>query len=154
MKKQQNWFLWAGFLVAVAGFASYFLFFARFPFTRDVPWLNLLFFLVAALLLILGLRRAFASESSYRGRVSGPILAVLSTAILVFFCFGVFVESRELPPSTDAPRVGQKAPPFSLPDTSGRAESLSELLSSPIADGSPAGHTPKGVLLVFYRGYW
>jgi len=95
-----------------------------------------LFFLVAALLLIVGLRRAFASESSYRGRVSGPILAILSTAILVFFCFGVFVESRELPPSTNAPRVGQKAPPFSLPDTSGREESLSELLSRPIADGS------------------
>ena len=111
-------------------------------------------YIVAALLFMVGLRRAFASESSYRGRVSGPILTVLSTAIVVFFCFGVFVESRELPPSTDAPRVGQKAPPFSLPDTSGRAESLSELLSSPIADGSPAGHTPKGVLLVFYRGYW
>jgi peroxiredoxin len=45
--------------------------------------------------------------------------------------------------------VGQQAPEFSLSDTDGRAVSLSELLSTPVN-----GRVPKGVVLVFYRGYW
>jgi hypothetical protein len=38
-----------------------------------------------------------------------------------------------------------------LTDTSGKQVSLAELLRSPIKEGQAA---PKGVLLVFYRGYW
>jgi hypothetical protein len=34
-------------------------------------------------------------------------------------------------------------------DTTGKSVALSELLTSPIN-----GQAPKGVLLVFYRGYW
>lgn len=154
MKRQLNWFLWTGFLVSVLAFASYFLFFAQFPVTRDYPWVNFLLFGSAALLLIAGLQRAFVSASSYRGKISGPILATLSAIILGFFCFSVFVESRQLPFAEHAPRVGQKAPPFSLPDTNGQPESLSKLLSTPIGASSAPQHGPKGVLLVFYRGYW
>jgi hypothetical protein len=154
MKKRLNWSLWAGFLLALAAFVSYFLFFAQFPATRDFPWVSFLLFAIAALLLVAGLRRAFASASAYRGKISGPILAALSAAILGFFCFGVFVESRHLPPSQHAPAVGQKAPPFSLADTYGKTESLSELLSTPMTTASNSGQAPKAVLLVFYRGYW
>ena len=154
MKRRLNWSVWAGFLVSVLAFVSYFLFFAQFPVTRDFPWVNFLFFGAAAVLLIVGLQRAFVSASSYRGKVSGPILATLSAVILGFFCFGVFVESRQLPTADHAPRVGQKAPPFSLLDTNGRSESLSELLSTAIGASSAPQRGPKGVLLVFYRGYW
>jgi hypothetical protein len=153
-KRRLNWPLWAGFLVSGAAFASYFLFFAQFPTTRDFPWVNFLLFAAAAVLVVLGLQRAFVSASSYRGKISGLILAALSAVILGFFCFSVFVESRQLPLSEHAPRVGQKAPQFSLPDTNGRSESLSELLSTPIDAPSASGRVPKGVLLVFYRGYW
>ena len=152
-KRRQNWPLWVGFLVSVVAFVSYFLFFAQFPLTRDFPWVNFLLFVAAALLLAAGLRRVWGRPSSYHGKVSGPILATMSTVILGFFCFNVFVESRQLPAAVHAPQVGQKAPPFSLTDTSGRSESLSELLSTPIGASAPM-RVPKGVLLVFYRGYW
>ena len=65
------------------------------------------------------------------------------------FTVAVLVGGRQLPASRRAPQIGQKAPEFRLNDTSGKAVSLSELLSTPI-NGQP----PKGVLLVFYRGYW
>jgi hypothetical protein len=153
-KRRLNWPLWAGFVVSAVAFVSYFLFFARFPITRDFPWVNFLLFGAAALLFILGLLRAFGSGSSYHGKVSGPVLTTLSAVILGFFCFAVFVESRQLPSAEHAPHVGQRAPQFSLPDTSGRSESLSELLSTPIGAPSAPARVPKGVLLVFYRGYW
>jgi hypothetical protein len=102
----------------------------------------------------MGLRRAFARTSSYHGKLSGPILAALSVLVLGFFCFSVFVESRHLPSAQHAPEVGQKAPQFSLADINGRSVSLSELLYTPITAPSGPGHVSKGVLLVFYRGYW
>jgi len=152
-KRRVNWLLWAGFLVSGVAFVSYFLFFVQFPLTRDFPWVNFLLFAAAAVLLLLGLRRAFTS-SSYQGKVSGPVLAALSLGILGFFCFAIFFESRQLPPASHAPRVGQHAPQFSLSDTNGRLESLSELLSNPLDSPAAPAQVPKGVLLVFYRGYW
>jgi hypothetical protein len=153
-KRRLNWSLWAGFLVSAFAFVSYFLFFAQFPVTRDFPWVNFLLFGAAAVLLVVGLQRAFVSSFSYHGKVSGPILATLSAVILGFFCFSVFVESRQLPSAEHAPHVGQKASQFSLPDTNGRLKSLAELLSTPFGAPSAPGRVPKGVLLVFYRGYW
>jgi hypothetical protein len=153
-KRRPNWLLWAGFLISAVAFVSYFLFFAQFPFTRDIPWANFLLFGLAAVLLVIGLRHAFGRPSSYRGKISGPILTALSMGILGFFCFAVFVESRRLPSAMEAPKVGQKAPQFSLSDTNGRQVSLSDLLSTPIPIPAGAGQVPKGVLLIFYRGYW
>jgi hypothetical protein len=153
-KRRPNWLLWLGFLISVLAFVSYFLFFAQFPVTRDFPWANFLLFASGAVLLGIGLQRALARPSSYHGKISGPILAALSMVILGFFCFSVFVESRHLPSAQHAPQVGQKAPQFSLSDINGRSVSLSDLLSTPITAPSGPGHVPKGVLLVFYRGYW
>lgn len=144
-----NWPVWAGLLLSVAAFLSYFFLFVRFPVTRDFPWANLLLFAIAAALLLVGVRRAFAPGRRLGSKVAGLVAATLSVAVFGFFVFSTFVMARWLPAASGAPQIGQKAPEFSLSDTDGKPRSLSELLSTPIK-----GKAPKGVLLVFYRGYW
>lgn len=144
-----NWPIWAGLLICVAAFVSYFFVFVRFPVTRDFPWANLLLFAVAAALLLVGLRRAFAPERRLASKAAGLVAATLGVAIFGFFVFTTFIMARWIPAAQGAPQVGRKAPEFSLPDTNGVPVSLSELLSAPIN-----GEAPKGVLLVFYRGHW
>jgi len=73
----------------------------------------------------------------------------LSLVVIALFVFTIFINGRWLPASKGAPQVGQRAPEFSLPDSSGKTVSLNELLTTPVN-----GNAPKGVLLVFYRGYW
>ena len=146
-----NWPLWVGFLLTlVAGF-SYIAIFVRYPVTRDFPWVNLLLFLVAAVFLWKGIRRGFARDRAHpiRSKILTSIFATLGIAVIALFLFSYFVVGRWLPASTGAPHVGQKLPEFTLSDTNGRQVSLNELLSAPV-NGQP----PKGVLLVFYRGYW
>ena len=146
-----NWPLWVGFLLTLGAFMSYFTVFVWFPVTRDFPWANLLLFVVAAVLVFLGIRRGFASDRPHptRSKIVTSIVAALSALVLAFFVFTIFIAARWLPASTGAPQVGQKVPDFTLSDTTGKSVSLNELLSSPIN-----GSAPKGVLLVFYRGYW
>src|SRR2546421_10623818 len=117
IKRKFNWSLWMGAVIAVIAFLSYFVFFAKFPFTRDVPWANFMLFALGLAFLAVGLRRAFGPPGFYRGRISGPILATLSAAILGFFCYAIFIESRDIPSAADAPKVGEKAPGFSLSAT-------------------------------------
>ena len=143
-----NWPLWLGFVLSVVTFFSYFAVFVWYPSTRDFPWANLLLFLAAAVLLILGMRRAFAGDRR-RSKIVAALVTTLGVVIIGFFLFAFFVGGRWLPASTGVPQVGQKAPDFTLTDANGKAVSLNELLSTPI-NGKP----PKGVLLVFYRGYW
>jgi hypothetical protein len=145
-----NWHLWAGFLLCLVGFAT-FPIFARFPVTRDVPWVNFLFFGTGLAFLLVGLRRAFGQPQQFRGKIAGSILGTLSLIVVGVFCFIVFYQTRQLPASNGAPRVGQKAPEFVLPDTNNHPVSLSALLAGPM---SQTQTPPKGVLLVFYRGYW
>ena len=149
--RRLNWPLWVGFLLTLASFLSYFFIFVWFPLTRDFPWANLVLFLIAAVLLFAGLRRGFASDRPHptRSKIVSSIVGLLGLAVIGVFVFAMFIASRWLPPSTGAPQVGQRAPDFTLPDTTGKSVSLSELLSQPIN-----GNSPKGVLLVFYRGYW
>ena len=146
-----NWPLWAAFLLALIAAFSYFAFFVRFPVTRDFPWANLLLFLLVAVLLLMGIRRGFARDRAHPtgSKIITSIVSVVSVAIFAFFVFVIFIGGRWLPPSTGAPHVGQKVPEFTLNDSNGRQVSLNELLSTPI-EGKP----PKGVLLIFYRGYW
>ena len=149
--KRLNWPLWLGFLLTLGAFLSYFFIFIWVPFTRDFPWANLLLFVIAAVLLFMGLRRGFASERPHptRSKIVSAIVSVLSLVVIVLFVFTIFIGGRWLPASKGAPQVGQRAPEFSLPDSSGKTVSLNELLTTPIN-----GNAPKGVLLIFYRGYW
>ena len=146
-----NWPLWVGFLLTLVAFLSYFFVFVWFPVTRDFPWANLVLFFIAAVLLFAGIRRGFASDRPHptRSKIVSSIVGLLGLAIFGSFIFGMFIAARWLPASTGAPKVGQRAPEFTLPDATGKSTSLSELLSSPVN-----GNQPKGVLLVFYRGYW
>lgn len=147
--KNFNWHILAGFLLCIVAFISYSFFFVNFPVTRDFPWANLILFGIAAVLLYFGIRRSFAPGRSLLSKIIGPILAALSVLVFAFFIVSIFVLARELPASVDAPKVGQKAPEFTLADSNGKQVSLAELLSTPVN-----GKTPKGVLLIFYRGYW
>ena len=143
MKRSWNAFVWIGFGVALLAGLSYYLFFIRFPETRDVPWANLLLFLVAGWLLAVGVRRAYRQPERYRGKISGVILGTLSVLLFGLFCYGNLVLARQLPSAGNALRVGQPAPGFTLSDANGKSVALSELLSG-----------RRGVLLIFYRGYW
>ena len=151
-KRKWNWRIWTGFSLALAAVPGYLLFFGRFPLTRDVPWASWLMFAVAGWLLWTGVRRAFANPEVYRGKIAGPILAMLSLGAAGLFAYATLYASRQLPAAAGAPAVGDKAPEFALADTSGRMVALSTLLSEPMP-GMQAGK-PRGVLLVFYRGYW
>ena len=137
--KRINWPLWSGFLLSVAAFATYFLVFVNFPSTRDVPWPSLLLFAIAIVLLIIGLRRATAR------RPLAWIVTILVIGVASFFCFAVLIAGRQLPASETAIGVGAKAPDFVLLDTNRKPVALAQLLAAP---------SNKGVVLIFYRGYW
>jgi hypothetical protein len=142
MKRKWNWPIWVGFIIAVGGLFSY-EFFVQFPVTRDFPWVNLLFFAAAGTFLAIGLVRAFGRPQLYRGKIFGSIFAVLSLCLFALFAYGVFYEVRQVPPSTSAPHVGQKAPEFTLLDQNDEPMALADLVSR-----------AKAVVLIFYRGFW
>jgi 4-amino-4-deoxy-L-arabinose transferase-like glycosyltransferase len=147
--RRRNTLRLAGLLVLLAGLLSNALFFVSIPGQRFAPWLNLALTALAAILLIAALRRAIAQPEVYGGKVAGWTLTIVSVLLFGLAIVG-FRVSRDIPASAGAPRVGQKAPDFVLADTGGQTFSLSQLLAS--SNGASA--QPKGVLLVFYRGYW
>jgi len=149
MKRRLNLAVWLGFLVVVAAALTYVPVFSRFPATRDFPWANLLMFGAGLALIALGLRRAFREPALYRGKVAGSIVMGLGVALLAFFCFGLFYLGRQLPASSGAPRVGQKAPDFTLPDKDGSPVTLSKLLDTGASgadrvNGVPFAHAGGG----------
>src|SRR5215469_8691040 len=85
------------------------LFFLDIPGKGAVPWLSLLLSVVGLALAVLGVARAFGRPQIYRGRISSAILGVVC---LVLFGAGIgaFHHARDLPASSKAPRVGDKAP--------------------------------------------
>ena len=141
---------WWGLLFAVASLLCNAIFFASPAGQRAIPWLSVLLAVVALIFLARGLKRAFGKPQVYRGKVLTSILALVSLLPAGMAVF-IFVHARELPTSAGAPKVGDKAPDFTLADTSGKPVSLSDLFASTAGD---AQTPPKAVLLVFYRGYW
>jgi hypothetical protein len=141
MKRRWNWPIWVGFVVAVGGLFSY-EFFAQFPITRDFPWANLLLFAIGGALLLFGLFRAFGRPQVYRGKIFGSIFVTISFLLFAFFAYEIFYVLKQVPLSAQAPRVGEKAAEFSLPDQNGKSVALSDMLS------------PNGAVLIFYRGHW
>jgi len=77
----------------------------------------------------------------------------LGTVILFFMA--ALPLPAQLPPSKGSPKAGQKAPDFTLPDSTGQPVTLSMLRAgAPTVDGSMAEIRGQWVLLIFYRGYW
>lgn len=146
-----NWRLWAGFGVSILALLIYFSFFRE---TRAIFWPSLALFLVALVLLVSGWLRALRDPQLYRGKIAGPILTSLSLGVLALFGFASYEVFKDFPAARNAPKLGEKAPEFTLKDTSGNPVSLAQLLTAPMTDASGAAHAPKGVLVVFYRGYW
>ena len=77
-------------------------------------------------------------------------------ALLLLICLLVLWDrpAAQVKPETKTQRVGQKAPEFVLPDTTGKPVQLVDLLSSAVGDGGKADPKTKWVVLIFYRGYW
>jgi len=149
MERSRNVLPLAGLLVSLFAFASYPLLFARFEATRDVPWANWLLFALALALGVAGCLRAFRRPERYRGKILGPVLGGLSVLLLAGFLIVTLDLTRQLPPASNAPKVGEKAPDFALPDPRGTPVHLAGLLET-----SPRGAPGSWVLLIFYRGYW
>lgn len=143
MKPRHNILLWAGFILVLLALGTYIPIFAVYAATRDVPWVNYLLFLAGGILLAFGLLRAFGQPQLYRGKVLGPILSGLSLLLFVFFCFAIFYFAKAIPSSETAVRVGETAPDFTLAAADGKQVSLSN-----------AVRNNRGVVLIFYRGYW
>lgn len=148
---KRNWHVWIGFLLCVVGFLSYPFFFARYPVTRDVPWVNFLILAAGLAFAASGVRRAFGRSQEYKGKVAGSIFGVLSLAVAGSFLLLIFFATKQLPKSAGAPKIGDKAPEFTLIDVNKQQVSLASLFAAPMPGTQKA---PKGVFLVFYRGYW
>ena len=137
-ERRFNWALWAGLALSVVAVFSYAFFFYRFPITRDVPWVSYILLAAAIVLLIAGVRRAPGRK------IVAIIVAAIGVGLAALFVASVTVFSR-VPRGANVPAVGAKAPDFTLLDASGKPVALAQLLAEPGA---------KGVLLIFYRGYW
>ena len=150
---RRNWSLWAGLLVSLIALLTYVF---GFQTTRRIFWLSVALFILAAWLLVKGINRARSQPGLYRGRRAGPILATLSLLLAGLFGFMTFMVSKHFPEALNAPKVGDKAPEFALLNTDGSPVTLGQLLSSSGSSGTASGsaRSPRGILLVFYRGYW
>jgi hypothetical protein len=152
VNRRWNVLVWAGSVVSIGSLVSYYLFFLRFPFVRDAPWLIFLLFFVGLGMSLAGLKRAFREPQVYRGKIIGTLCVALSLILGGLFAFGIFYYVRQLPASKGAPQVGQKAPDFTLPDQDGNPVTLSKLLDSP--SGAEGTDKAQAAVLIFYRGYW
>ena len=70
---------------------SYISLFARFPLTRDFPWVNLLLLAAGLALLGAGVVRAFRKPQLYRGRIFGSALALLGLGLFALLALAINV---------------------------------------------------------------
>jgi len=147
----RNRALWLGFVFALVALLCNAAFFISPPVQEAIPWISLVVAIVALIFLVKGVIRFFAEPGSAGRRTLRAIGTLLSLLLIGVTIFS-FVHARELPASTEAPKVGDKAPEFTLSDSTGQPVSLAQLFEP--AAGEPQTLAPKAVLLIFYRGYW
>jgi hypothetical protein len=147
------WLAFAFTLLAIGLTAASFV--APVDWTKIIIWLSLAAGFGALVYAIRGVSQAFGRPQVFGGKISASIFGVLALLVCGILGFAWF-SARALPPSTGAPRVGQKISDFTLADTNGNQVSLAALLghADPSAAASASGAAPKAVLLIFYRGYW
>lgn len=147
-ERRRNHVLWLGLLLTVLGPLSNGLLFLGFP-AAPIPWISLVLPVVGVLLVVVGLLRAFRHPEVYKGKIAGSLAALVSLLFLAG-SIAFFWAARHIPSeAAGAPQVGQRAPDFTLPDSTGHPVSLMQMFSP--SGGNPA---PNAILLVFYRGYW
>jgi hypothetical protein len=143
MRPSRNWPALGGILLGVGGVVSYFALVLRHdPRLRwmlDIPLLNLALVVAGLLLSLVGVRQALRRRRT--GQLWAPLLALLNFGLAGAFGWYLFAFSYHLPPATGAPAVGTPAPDFELLDEHG----------SPVRLSSFRG---RGVVLLFYRGFW
>ena len=132
-KKLWNWRLWLGFSLSLLALLIYILLLQQ---TRSIFWGSLALFVVSALFIISGLTRAFGRPQAYRGRLAGPVLALLSVMLLGAFGWGAYLASKLFARALHAPQVGQKAPDFTIVDGHGNSTTLAQLLSASMPSAS------------------
>ena len=143
--------LWTGFAFSLSALLCNAIFFLSPPGQQVIPWLSLLLAASAVMFLATGLKLVFTQAQALRAKVFSSILGVVAL-LLTGLGVLVFVHSRALPMSAEAPKIGGKAPDFTLADTGGKMVTLDQLLAPLTSDSNPAA--PKAALLIFYRGYW
>ncbi|HEY6250907.1 MAG TPA: hypothetical protein VI685_13180 [Candidatus Angelobacter sp.] len=151
--KLWNWRLWAGFALSLVTLLGYGYIVVSTG-SRNVFWPGLFLFVVAAVFLTSGVKRGRREPQIYRGKIAGPVLAISSLIVFGLFSFAGYMTFKTFPAAKNAPKIGQRAPEFTLADSGGKNFSLAQLLSTPITNSSGTTLSPKGVLVVFYRGYW
>ncbi len=139
--RRRNHLLWLGPLVTLIGALSYFMVFARFPATRDFPWVNLPLVALGLVLSGVAVWRAFVHRTVWRGRVLGTAVFVFSLLLALAFNLYVFSLSYMLPDPTALTLELEQAPDFTLADHTGGEVRLADLRG-------------RKVVLVFYRGFW
>lgn len=162
-ERRRNRAPWLALLLAVVAVLSNVGFFVSMPGQGALVWVGLVLAVAALVNAAVGVMRAFRQPQVYGGKVSSSILGMIALLLCAFVGFA-FATARALPASSGAPHVGQKAPDFTLADTSGAKVSLKQLLgktSGPLVTAltnsnatSATATPPKAVLLIFYRGWW
>src|SRR3984893_9761329 len=130
IEKRWNWAVWSGFLLALGAMLCNVVLLVNLPGQRAIPWLSVLLAVLALILVARGLQRAFGQPRVYRGKILSSIPSLVSL-LLAGVAFLTFFHARALPHSGAAPQVGQKAPDFTLADTTGQPVSLDLLFVHP-----------------------
>jgi hypothetical protein len=139
--RRRNHAIWLGLGLTFVAAVSYFTVFARYPATRDFPWVNLPAVGVGVAVSALGLWRAIRKPAVFRGRRLGALGLTLSLLLGAVFAVYVFSYSYRLPGPTPTSLSLGDVRDFSLTDHRGRLFRLGDLRG-------------RKVVLVFYRGYW
>src|SRR5215470_11868038 len=129
-KAPRNSSLWLGLAIAFAAILCNVVLFLNPPAQSLIPWLSLVLGIVALVFIGLGVRNLFTFTQSrtIAARVLGVFVALLALLFSAGSILG-FMHARAVPPSTDAPQIGQKAPDFTLPDTNSQTVSLAQLFA-------------------------